>query len=329
MRVLWTHNFDPAVRGGGSFMHTLARGMAAQGVDIELMYLGRLNRPTQLWAARREVRRRSRGFDLVHAQFGSACGLATAAAPTPRVLSLRGSDWHRYRGPDRRERWHAAMASAFTRMSLGAFDAVVTMSERMTSELRQAGTARRASTIADPVDTVAFRPMDRARARSDLFGTASDAPWVLFTTLSSTNPIKRVELATEAVRIAARRVPGLELKIASGIPHDRMPLFVAACNVALCTSTHEGWPNSLKEALACGVPFVSTDVSDMASIAARRPSCRVGPPDAQALAALIVESLAAPPDPTLQDEVAGMTLEAASRRLAALYAEVLGRPGGH
>ena len=323
MKVLWTHNFDPSITGSGSFMYTFAKGMMDFGIDIELMYLGQLKTLTQLIRARDRVRRSSVNFDLVHAQFGSACAFVSSASDVPKVVSLRGSDWHFYRGPDPREFWHCLLANMFSRICLSSFHSVVTMSKRMEGSVRRWYPSSRIDTIADPVDISLFKPLDRAFARAKLFATNSKAPWVLFTTLNKSNPIKRVDLAIEAVRIASQRIPGLELKVANGIPHDLMPLFVSSCNLALCTSTHEGWPNALKESLACGLPFVSTDVSDLAQIASRHRSCIVSPPDSVRLADSIVMALNAEADDTLSNEVYGMSMTASCQSLARLYFDLL------
>lgn len=327
MRVLWTHNFNPAVPGSGSFMHRLASGVSALDVKIDLLYLGNLRHFGQIYSARDKIRRLSKNYDIVHAQFGSACAVATAAAVGPKVVSLRGSDWHRYKGTHAKEALHGAIAHAFTRLSLNSFEAVITMSDRMKDEVRRVWQGRLLETIPDPVDTSDFRPRDRGEARRSVFGFDDPSPWILFTTLHSSNPIKRTALAEEAVEIAAKTIPGLKLKIASGIPYEKMPLYVASCDIALCTSTHEGWPNSLKEALACGIPFVSTDVSDMSAIAARRHSCLVGPADPLELAKLIVEALSRTRDPTLHQEVNSMSIQACSQHLRDLYFNLLKTTG--
>lgn len=44
------------------------------------------------------------------------------------------------------------------------------------------------------------------------------------------------------------------------IPHERMVDYYARIDVLVCTSESEGTPNPVLEALACGVPIVSTDV---------------------------------------------------------------------
>src|SRR4029078_585542 len=102
--------------------------------------------------------------------------------------------------------------------------------------------------------------------------------------------------ASKEMDKAGRRCGNVELRVATGIPHEQMPIFVGACDAALCTSTHEGWPNSIKEAIASGVAFVSTDVSDLATVSRAHPSCRVVAPDAGALAAALCDALSAPRD---------------------------------
>ena len=325
MNVLWTHNFNPEVGGSGVFMRTFANALADYGVNIELMYLGRLNSPMKLNNARDRVRKLSIDFDIVHSQFGSACAYVSGAAVVHKIVSLRGSDWHLYRGPDFREMWHGVLANLFTRACLPSFDAIITMSNRMTGGVRRSWPDMLVKTLPDPVDTKLFSPMDRSEARFQLAGTTSTAPWVLFTTLSASNPIKRVHLAREAVSIASTDLEGLELKVANNIPHDLMPLFVASCDLTLCTSTHEGWPNSVKEGLACGLPFVSTDVSDLHLIANRNNGCIICDPDVEMLADALVSSLKKGRNPSLRDEVKFMEVDSSCRQLVSFYESVLSR----
>jgi len=44
------------------------------------------------------------------------------------------------------------------------------------------------------------------------------------------------------------------------IPHDQMPEYYSKIDVYVCTSKIEGTPNPVLEAMACGVPIISTDV---------------------------------------------------------------------
>ena len=94
IRALWTHNFAPERPNSLVFVDIAADGMRACGVDVHLEYLGNLRSPTGLAAARKRVAAMTKGFDLVHAQYGSACALATAGAEgLPKVVSVRGNDY--------------------------------------------------------------------------------------------------------------------------------------------------------------------------------------------------------------------------------------------
>ena len=324
MKVLWTHNFNPDIPNAGRFMYLLADGLRREGVNIELMYLGSLGSVERIWKARNEVISKSKGFDITHSQFGSACALASAEAKSIRIVSLRGSDWHRYSSGNWSEYRHGLLATLFTKISLNAYDGVLVMSNRMADEVRlRLSKNVRLHILADPVDTSIFVPKDRLEARREL-GIFDDVmPWVLFTTLSDKNPVKRPELARRAVELAADRVSGLKLKVATGLDHGKMPTFVAACNLVLCTSTHEGWPNSIKEALSCGLPFVSTDVSDLAEIAQFHPGCFVCPAEAHQLSDAIFKCLASSPGPGLRSVAESMNLEVSSRKLVSFYYDLL------
>jgi teichuronic acid biosynthesis glycosyltransferase TuaC len=324
MRVLWTHNFNPDIPNAGRFMHIMAEGLRREGVDLELMYLGALGSLSRIRAARQEVIHRSKSFDITHSQFGSACSLVTAAASGIKVVSLRGSDWHRYRGSNSAQYLHGIIAVLFTRMALNSYDGVIVMSHRMGSEVQMKLQPHALlQVLTDPVDTTIFVPDNRNDARRKLGASEDSAPWVLFTTLSENNPIKRTGLARRSVELAAQTIPGIKLKVATGLAHEQMPSFIAACNVVLCTSTHEGWPNSIKEALACGLPFVSTDVSDLDDIAQKHRGCFVGPADAHFLSDAIIQSLSNEPEPGLRDIAQSMNLETTSKKLVVYYSELL------
>ena len=44
------------------------------------------------------------------------------------------------------------------------------------------------------------------------------------------------------------------------IPHDKMPEYYNKIDLYICASLNEGTPNPVLEAMACGVPVISTDV---------------------------------------------------------------------
>jgi teichuronic acid biosynthesis glycosyltransferase TuaC len=329
LRVLWPHNFNPEILNGQVFLNTAAAGLRARGVDLHLEFLGNLRSIPNLLRARRRVREISADFDVVHSQYGSACALATAAVDSaPTVLTVRGNDWNVHQGSLNFHYFHTRLARAMTRMAIGSFDAVLGVSRRMSAELARFAPDAYLDTLPSPIDLEKFVPMDRAQARAQLGEPASDEKWVLFNSLRLHDPVKRYRLAKQAFDTANARRGDLRLRIANDLPHAMLPVFAAACDVILCTSETEGWPNSVKEALACNVRFVSTDVSDLRDIAAREPSCRVCAPSALALADGLCAALDAGGTPDLRRYVQDMSLDAGSDRLIQIYETLMARRRG-
>lgn len=87
----------------------------------------------------------------------------------------------------------------------------------------------------------------------------------------------------------------------AGFQANPYPWIAGADLLVLC-SDHEGLPNVLIEALACGTPAVSTDCpSGPREILAAFPQCLVPCGDAAALAQAISDNLTAPVDPAGAD----------------------------
>ena len=328
VKVLWTHNFNPTKTSAGVFMFKAADGLRSAGVDVDLQYLGNLRSPTNLLKARRQIENRAEGFDLVHAQFGSACSLVTAAVRTcPKIVSIRGNDWNLHKETFGFLAGHTRLARLMTWHSLPKYDLCITVSRRMETDLRKHFGRMSFAPLPAPIDLEMFKPRKKREARDALGFPDNSERWVLFNSLRLDDPVKRYPLAARAVELARRRMSNIRLRVAHDIPYEKMPLFVAACDLILCTSETEGWPNSVKEALACDLPFVSTDVSDLGRIAAVEPSCRIVPADPAALADAICETLDSDPAADLRRHVVPMGLRETSETMLALYRRVLGKAG--
>ena len=117
---------------------------------------------------------------------------------------------------------------------------------------------------------------------------------MLFAAVDINTPVKRFWLAKQAFELLNNRRPDTELIIMSKIPHNEVCDFMNSMDVLLLTSSYEGWPNVVKEMLACNKPFVSTEVSDLENIAKKTTSCSVCDDNPETLALALEKALDAP-----------------------------------
>jgi glycosyltransferase involved in cell wall biosynthesis len=116
--------------------------------------------------------------------------------------------------------------------------------------------------IPSGIDLDRFKPMDPLVCKQKL-GWSARSFHVLFAS-SNGDPVKRPELAKAAVAQLSRPDYPAEFHFISGIPTAKVPLWLNAGDALLMTSLHEGSPNIVKEAMACGLPVVSVEVGDVA-----------------------------------------------------------------
>jgi glycosyltransferase involved in cell wall biosynthesis len=185
-------------------------------------------------------------FDLIHANYGLLAPIALAQ-PTdlPVVVSIWGTDLYSKFG------WAV-------RRSVPYCDAVVVMSEKMRRDLDVDSVV-----VPHGVDFEKFRPGPQSEARAHL-GWDPNAHHVLFP-YSPRRPVKDYQRAQRVIAAVDERLEDpVYLQVVQGIEHDAVARYHNAADLLLLTSKHEGMPNSVKEALACNRPVVSTDVGDVA-----------------------------------------------------------------
>ncbi|MWV65484.1 glycosyltransferase [Halorubrum sp. JWXQ-INN 858] len=217
----------------------------------------------------RAVREAFRGYDLVHANYGLTAPPAVVQPSCPVVLSLWGSDLMGEYG------WLSRACSR-------AAEEVVVMSEEMAGYLD--GDCH---VVPHGIDLRRFRPLPADAARREL-GWRDDAAHVLFPYPSSrgVKDFPRARGIVDDVAAADELDRPVEIHTVSGVPHDRMPWYMNAADALLLTSKREGSPNSVKEALACDLPVVSTDVGDVRSRLRGVTPSAVSDDDAELVAAL-------------------------------------------
>lgn len=281
--------------------------------EFEVMVIdGRRGRRAYLEAIF-ELRRRLReGHDLIHAHYGLSGAVAAFQRSTPYVVTYHGSDvyipWQR-----RLSRW-AGRGAATT----------IFVSERLRAKYGSGNGA----VIPCGVDTDQFAPGDRSAARRQL-GIPEEAVVVVFpgdpARVVKGYPLFRSTLDA-LPEDARRRIREVRL---TGLTHDEVPVRLQAADAVLMTSRYEGAGTVAKEAIACGVPVVATDVGDVRMVIGGAPGCAVVESEPESLAAALLEAVGSRPawDGRSRLEGLGVDRPAVARRVADVYRAALAAKG--
>jgi glycosyltransferase involved in cell wall biosynthesis len=239
------------------FVVRQVQSLRKQGVDVKVFPVNGRKSPKRYFRAWIEVRALlARGaYDLVHAQWAQSA-VPSLPATVPLVVTFRGSDVEGIVNAGQRYTVSGWALRQIARTVARAADEAILVAASLARLLPR----REYHVIPSGLDLNLFRPCPQSEARARL-GLAPERRYIFFAAAPH-NPVKRYRLARSAVeRLDARY--NAELIVAGTVAPDLMPLYMNACDAMLLTSSHEGSPNVVKEALACNLPVVSTDVGDV------------------------------------------------------------------
>lgn len=138
------------------------------------------------------------------------------------------------------------------------------------------------SSIPNPINTNLFKPRDKKAARTR-FLLSEDKRWVLFGSLKITDKRKGIDCFVEACKILAEKYPEMKERLGvvafgnqSELVRELIPFQVCAHNyisdekelvnlynavdLFVIPSLEDNLPNTIMEAMACGVPCVGSDI---------------------------------------------------------------------
>ena len=193
-------------------------------------------------------------FDLIHAHYGLSGMLAVLQRLIPVVITFHGSDlqlnW--------RNVLISRIASRLSDFSIFVNESLIEITKpKVKYDLIPCG-----------VDLNSIFPLDAMACRRKM----NLDPVKLYILFSGAfdNKVKNYQLAKSAIEQLPHDVEIIELK---GYSRESVNFLMNACNCLLVTSHRETGPLVVKEAMACNIPIVSTDVGDVKAVTSDTSGC--------------------------------------------------------
>ena len=256
----------------GTFVRTQVESLKQAGVEVDVLHLSGRFRKWNYAKAVFQIRRSlaNNSIDLIHAHIGFAGMVARTQWKVPIVVTFHGSDLLGLINERGKEGFFSPLVVGAGRMLARHVDAAIVQNRKMAALLNNKPNV---FIVSCEIDLKTFQPTERSRAREAL-GLDQNKKYLLF----AANPqiaVKRFPLAQAAAEELKRRNPSTELLVVYKEPQYRLALYMSACDALVFTSYSEGSPNIIKQAMACNLPIVSTDVGDVREIIVDTKGCYV------------------------------------------------------
>lgn len=188
-------------------------------------------------------------YDLLHAHYGLSGMLAVLQRIKPVIITFHGTDVN-----SKKNLFISLLASR-----LSAYNVVV-----IEDFIDKLSLKKRYAVIPCGVDLDVFHIVNKQEAR-DIMKLEAGGKIILFSSRFD-NKVKNFSLAKAAADRVRENIPGIQLLELKGYSREQINLLMNAADALLVTSFTESGPLVVKEAMACNLPVVSTNVGDVPSM---------------------------------------------------------------
>lgn len=215
---------------------------------------------------------RAKRYDLVHSHYVFSSIVALLSHPPKIVVSLMGSDLY-----------ISKLLNTIIRLCVQyAWDATIVKSAEMKRLLK----LKRVQIIPNGVDLTKFYPILKQKARESIGW--SNSTHILFAS-DPNRKEKDYSLAASAIEQLSQK--DITTKLLKDVSHAQMVYYLNSADILLLTSKYEGSPNIVKEAMACNIPIVATDVGDIRWVLGETVGCYLTKRNAHDVAYAIAKAL--------------------------------------
>lgn len=306
----------------GTFVKAIVDSLEAIGHEVEIVHPNpRWPVPARYASAWLQVflKTLTGRFDIVNGHYGLWCLVGRLQWTTPVVAAFLGDD---LLGTVTSDGTHSKKSLYVVRVSQWLCRHVEAVTVK-TEQMKKATLIDDAIVIPDGVNFELFRPIPREEARATL-GWDQDRYYVVFAN-NPAIPVKNFALAQAAIEKLKERGTIAELVVATGLPQAKVVEYINASNALILPSVAEGSPNVVREAMACNVPVVATNVGDVEEVLAHTEGCSACPHDAEALAIGLEKALKHTERTTGRADTAHLDSKVLVNSVVAMYEQAIER----
>ena len=259
MRILYLTNMYPTVSNpaSGIFVKEQIDFLEKEGINYDLFVIegskskwNYITAISKLTAILKET-----DYDILHAHFGYSGIIALLSRWLSNIKILLIVTFH---GSDILGKGTKRIPAMVCRKMVKFFDNVIVVCEEMKRFLPE---IQNIITVPMGVNMDLFYPIDRQKARQKLSFNENNK--ILIFGGDPNNLVKNYNLAYAAFKMVKSKFSDTILIVLKDWERKSVPFLMNAVDVLLLTSFWEGSPMVVKEAMACNLPIVSTDVGDV------------------------------------------------------------------
>lgn len=282
MKILFVSSGNTKT-GISSIIKNQGESLRRQGIDVEyytikgkgiIGYLKNINKLRNFVI--------DKEFELIHAHYSfSALVVILSFLRLPIVVSYMGDDVlgsHDING----KKTLIGKLEVFVTKLINLFVTIrIVKSKEMSQKIANS------HIIPNGVDFKSYKEIEKSFSK-DKLGLLKNKEFILFPA-DPKRPEKNFKLFEEVFRLSANNK--YEYIYFDDTPNEMTPFFYNASEIVVLTSFHEGSPNVIKEAMACNIPIVSTDVGDVKEVISNTDGCFITSYEPKDIAAKIEMAL--------------------------------------
>lgn len=291
------------------------RVLSASAKQIGSFNTGRISEACYEWGILRAFRRLKESFDAAYGHF-----LLYGGLPAMQIGRETGIPSFFAYGECSYQTEVLDLYGKVVPRQIAGLTGIISVSSKNRKELEEVGLFDGIPTLVAPnaVDINVFHKMDKAACREQL-GIAQDAFVVGFVGsfierkghLRVLAAVERLENVTVIFAGGGSPIPqGERVAWCGGMSHEEIPTLLNAADVFCLPTLSEGSCNAVAEAMACGLPVISSALPFNDDVLTPENSIRVDPMDVQAIADAIARLR---DDPALRQRMGEQALRDAQR----------------